>query len=55
VGELADVWLAGKINLKPTSRARYADVLKTHVLPRWGNVALIQVTHGDVQAWLSEL
>src|SRR3954453_5020610 len=55
VGELADVWLAGKINLKPTSRARYADVLKTHVLPRWGNVALIRVTHGDVQAWLSEL
>src|SRR5215211_5899986 len=55
VGELADVWLAGKINLKPTSRARYADVLKTHVLPRWGNVALIRVSHGDVQAWLSEL
>ncbi len=55
VGELAPVWLAGKINLKPTSRARYADVLKTHVLPRWGNVALIRVTHGDVQAWLSEL
>ncbi len=55
VGELADVWLAGKINLKPTSRARYADVLKTHVLPRWGNVALIRVTHGGVQAWLSEL
>jgi integrase len=53
VGELAPVWLAGKINLKPTSRARYADVLKTHVLPRWGNVALIRVTHGDVQAWLS--
>ncbi len=55
VGELAPVWLAGKINLKPTSRARYADVLKTHVLPRWGHVALIRVTHGDVQAWLSEL
>ena len=55
VGELAHVWLAGKVNLKPTSRARYADVLKTHVLPRWGNVALIRVTHGDVQAWLSEL
>ena len=55
VGELAPVWLAGKINLKPTRRARYADVLKTHVLPRWRNVALIGVTHGDVQAWLSEL
>jgi hypothetical protein len=36
VGELAPVWLAGKINLKPTSRARYADVLKTHVLRAGG-------------------
>src|SRR3954451_10143795 len=54
VGELADVWLAGEINLRPSSRARYADVLKPHVLPRWGNVALIRVTPGDVQAWLSE-
>jgi hypothetical protein len=24
------------INLKPTPRARYADVLRTHVMPRWG-------------------
>jgi integrase len=28
---------------------------QTHVLPRWGEVPLIRVTHGDVQAWLSEL
>ncbi len=55
VGELAPVWLAGKINLKPTSRARYADVLKTHVMPRWGDVPLVRVTFGDVQAWLAQL
>ena len=35
VGELRRLWLAGKINLKPTTRARYEDVLRTHVLPRW--------------------
>ncbi|MCU1671780.1 MAG: xerC [Blastococcus sp.] len=55
VGELAPLWLAGKINVKPTTHARYADVLRTHVLPRWGDVALIRVTHGDVQGWLSTL
>src|SRR5919199_5651322 len=55
VGELAPVWLAGKINLKPTSRARYADVLRTHVLPRWGDITLVRVTPSDIQAWLAEL
>ena len=55
VGELAPIWLAGKINLQPTSRARYADVLRTHVLPRWGDVPLIRIAHSDVQAWLAEL
>src|SRR3954465_15592845 len=55
VGELADVWLAGKINLKPTSRARYSDVLRTHVLPRWGDLPLVRVTPSDIQAWLAEL
>ena len=49
VGELAPVWLAGKINLKPTSRARCADVLRTHVLPRWGDIPLIHVTPSDIQ------
>jgi hypothetical protein len=55
VGELAPVWLAGKINLKPTSRVRYADVLRTHALPRWGDVPLVRVTPSDIQAWLAEL
>jgi len=55
VRELAPVWLAGKINLKPTSRARYADVLRTHVLPRWGDIPLVRVTPSDIQAWLAEL
>jgi hypothetical protein len=47
-------WLAGKINLKPTSRARYAAELRTHVLPRWGDVPLVRVTTSDIQAWLAE-
>jgi integrase len=55
VGEFAGQWLAGKINLKPTTRARYADVLATHVIARWGGVPLIKVEHGEVQSWLAEL
>jgi integrase len=55
VGELAPLWLAGKINLKPTTRARYADVLKTHVLPRWRDISLSRVEYGEIQNWLAEL
>jgi hypothetical protein len=40
VGELAPMWLAGKINLKPTTRARYEDVLRTHVAHRWYHLPL---------------
>ena len=36
-------------------RDRYAGILTTHVLPRWGTVRLVDVSHADVQAWVSEL
>src|SRR6478736_1726047 len=34
VGALAGPWLAGKVNLTATTRARYEGVLSVHVLPR---------------------
>lgn len=50
VAELAPTWLARKGNLKPTTRARYEGVLALHVLPRWGDVPLIRVEHGEIQS-----
>lgn len=55
VGELAPVWLAGKVDLKPATRARYEGVLGVHVMPRWQGVPLVRVEHGEVQAWVAEL
>jgi integrase len=55
VGTVADQWIAGKINLKPTTRARYESALTVHVRPRWGSVPLAKVGHGDIQAWLAQL
>jgi integrase len=55
VGTLAGQWLAGKVNLKPTTRALYESILSTHVLPRWRGVPLTRVEHGDVQAWVADL
>ncbi len=55
IGKLAPQWLAGKINLKPTTRSRYEDVLRTHVLPRWADVPLEKTEYSDIQTWLAEL
>jgi integrase len=55
VAVVAEQWLAGKLNLKPTTRARYENALNVHVLPRWSNAALSSIEHGVIQAWLGEL
>ncbi len=55
IGEWAARWLEGKANLKASSRDRYAGVLATHVVPRWGAVRISDVTHADVQAWVSQV
>jgi integrase len=55
VAVIAEQWLAGKINLKETTRARYENALKVHVRPRWSNVTLDGIEHGAIQTWLAEL
>jgi len=55
IGELATPWLAGKINLKPTTRARYEDAYRVHIAPRWADAPLDGITYADIQAWLAEL
>jgi integrase len=55
VGAVAEQWLAGKVNLKPTTRALYETILSRHVLPRWRDAPLSSVEHGDVQAWVASL
>lgn len=55
VGYWAERWLEGKVALKPSTRERYAGILRTHVVPRWGNVKLNDVSHSDIQRWVAEL
>jgi integrase len=55
VGTLAEAWLAGKVNLKPTTRARYEAALHVHVLPRWGTTPLDRVEHSEVQDWIAAM
>ncbi len=53
VREWAQTWLDGQAQLKPTTRSRYRGILDRHVLPPWGPVQLVAVSHADVQAWVA--
>ena len=55
VGEWSERWLASQAHLKPSTRERYAGILREHVKPRWEKVRLADVSHADVQTWVAEL
>lgn len=54
-GAFAKRWSAAQAHLKPSTRERYAGLLRAHVGPRWSAVRLGDVSHADVQGWVSEL
>lgn len=55
VGTWAQQWLDGQAHLKPSTHERYAGILREHVLPRWSKVRLADVSHAEVQRWVTEL
>jgi hypothetical protein len=55
VRDWAKRWLAAQGHLAPSTFVRYEIAINKHVLPRWGNVHLSAVKHGDVQVWTSSL
>lgn len=55
VGEWSARWLDGQVHLKPSTRERYAGILREHISPWWAGVRLADVTHSAVQAWVSGL
>lgn len=55
VGAFAERWKAAQGHLKPSTRERHAGLLREHVEPRWSSARLAEVSHADIQAWVSEL
>jgi integrase len=55
VGEWTKRWQAGQAHLKPSTCERYAGIVREHVEPRWSQVMLLDVSHADVQAWITQL
>ena len=55
IGEWAERWLDGQAHLKPSTRSRYEGILRKHIHPKWDRVRLANMSHADVQAWVTEL
>jgi integrase len=55
VGEWAARWLDNQVQLKPSTRHRYAILLRIQVLPVWERVPLSAVTHADVGEWVRRM
>jgi len=55
VGDWAAQWLAGQVQLKPSTFARYELILRKQVLPTWEGMPLSKVTFADVGVWVQEL
>lgn len=55
LGVWADLWIDARADLSPTTRNRYEGIIRTHMRPRWGSVRLSDVSHADVQRWVTGL
>ncbi len=54
-GTVAAEWRDGKAARKPKTVAGYRSLLDNLILPRWEDTALKDITHGDLQRWVSGL
>lgn len=55
LGTFALLWLAGRSDLRPTTRAKYAGLLRLHIVPALGNAPIAKVTALTVRAWYHDL
>jgi len=49
-----DRWWKSVSHLKPTTTEAYESLLRLHILPRFGDVALGQIEPADVREWVAE-
>lgn len=55
VGEWSARWLTGQAHLKLSTYDRYAGIVRKHIEPRWKDIQLVNVSHADVQSWVTTL
>lgn len=55
LGDWAAGWMAGRVHLKPKTVASYESLLRTRILPRWGDVALARIGRGEIVSWVADM
>lgn len=55
LAEYATSWLAGRSDLRETTRAKYAYLLERHILPELGSAPLGALTPSRVRSWYHDL
>ena len=55
VGEYADTWMVRQVQLKPSTRSRYAAIIRVHIKPHFGHVPLVKMERSDISSWVAEL
>lgn len=55
MGAWAAQWMAARVQLKPTTRARYEVALRRQVFPTWEDIPLSAVSYAEVAAWVQRL
>lgn len=56
IGVLGEEWIAAHQNVwKPSHAYSMKSSWKTHVAPKWGERALGDIRHSEVQSWINDL
>jgi len=55
VGEWAEDWLATQVQLKASTRNGYESIVRSAIIPKWGDTPLSGLTHAGIQQWLAEV
>lgn len=55
IDALGAEWLANQTHLKPSSLRPLEIAWRLQVRPRWGNVAVGDIRHSDVQTWITSM
>lgn len=55
VGDWSQRWLTAQLQLKPSTRQRYASILAMKIEPTWGNVSLASVSYAAVTEWVTAM
>jgi len=53
--EVAERWMAGRVALRPSTRARDRSYLRSLILPRFGAVPIGAIQPSDLDAWIADL